>query len=120
MEQKLNASKYINTSMIVGFQKPFVTALIVPNFFHLKKWCEANNVHWTGPQFMAINPKVEAFMKTVIEEINAPLKNEEKVRKFHLCYEPWEVATGEMTYTLKLKRGVLLEKFKKDIDKMYA
>ena len=119
LEQKLNASKFINSSMIIGFQKPFVTALIVPNFFHLKKWCAENNVHWTGPQFMAINPKVESLMKMVVEEINTHLKNEERVRKFHLCYQPWEVATGEMTYTLKLRRNVIEEKHKKDIEKMY-
>ena len=119
LEQKLNTSQYINSSMIIGFQKPFVTALIVPNFFHLKKWCEENNVHWTAPQYMAIKPKVEVFMKTVVEEINNGLKNEEKIRKFHLCYEPWEVATGELTYTLKLKRAFILEKFEKEIEKMY-
>lgn len=119
LEAKLNASKFINQSMIIGFQKPYVNALIVPNFFHLKKWCEANNVHWTAPQFMAINPKVEKMMQGVIDEINEGLKNEEKIRKFYLAFEPWEVATGELTYTLKLRRAVILERFKKEIDELY-
>ena len=105
--------------MIIGFQKPFVTALIVPNIFQIKKWCEENNVHWTGPQFMVINPKVEKMMQGVIDELNENMKNEERIRKFTLLHEPWEVATGELTYTLKLRRPFILEKFAKQIEEMY-
>lgn len=119
LEQKLNASFYIDNCMIIGFQKPYVTALIVPNFTHLEQWCNENDVHWTAPQFMAINPKVEEFIQTEIDRINEGLKNEEKIRKFYLLYEPWDVESGELTYTLKLKRNVLLEKFEKDIDTLY-
>lgn len=119
LEQKLHASPFIDNCMILGFQKPYVTALITPNFFQLKRWCEENNVHWTAPQFMVINPKVEQFMETVVAEVNAHLKKEEQIEKFHLLFEPWEVATGELTYTLKLKRNFILEKYKKDIEKMY-
>ncbi|HFB99937.1 MAG TPA: long-chain fatty acid--CoA ligase, partial [Phaeodactylibacter sp.] len=91
LENRLNASPFVDKSMVVGFQKPFVTALVAPDFFQLKKWCEANNVHWTAPQFMAINPKVEQFMQTVVDEINNDLKSEERIRKFHLCYQPWDI-----------------------------
>jgi long-chain acyl-CoA synthetase len=120
LENKLNASPFIDNCMVLGFQKPFVTALITPNFFQLKKWCEENNVHWTAPQFMVINQKVEGFMKTVVEEINENLKKEERIKNFHLLFEPWEVATGELTYTLKLKRNFILEKYEKEIEKMYT
>ena len=120
LESKLNASPFIDNCIVLGFQKPFVTALITPNFFQLKKWCEENNVHWTAPQFMVINQKVEGFMKTVVEEINENLKKEERIKNFHLLFEPWEVATGELTYTLKLKRNFILEKYEKEIEKMYT
>lgn len=120
LESKLNESPFIDNCLVLGFQKPYVTALITPNFFQLKKWCEENKVHWTGPQFMVINQKVEEFMETVVEEVNANLKKEERIQNFHLCYEPWEVATGELTYTLKLKRNVILEKYGKEIEGMYV
>ncbi|MDB4414771.1 MAG: long-chain fatty acid--CoA ligase [Saprospiraceae bacterium] len=119
LEQKLNASPFIDNCMVLGFQKPFVTALITPNFSQLKKWCVENNVHWTAPQFMVINPKVEKFMKKVVAEVNTYLKKEERIHKFYLLFEPWEVATGELTYTLKLKRNFVFEKYRKDIEKMY-
>jgi len=119
LESKLTASKFINSSMIIGFQKPFVTALIVPNIFQIKKWCTENNVHWTAPQYMVINPKVEKMMQGVIDEMNEELKNEEKIRKFTLLHEPWEVATGELTYTLKVRRPFILEKYEKVIGDMY-
>ena len=119
LEQKLNASPFVDNCIVLGFQKPYVTALISPNFSQLKKWCESNNVHWTAPQFMAINQKVEKFMESVVEEINETLKNEERIKGFHLLFEPWEVASGELTYTLKLKRNFILEKYGKEIGKMY-
>ena len=119
LEGKLNASKFINASMVIGFQKPFVTALLVPNIFQLKKWCQENDVHWTAPQYMVINPKVEKMMQGVIDDINEELKKEEKIRKFIILFKPWEVATGELTYTLKLRRPFILEKYAKQIKEMY-
>ena len=119
IEQKLSRSPFIIECMIIGFNKPYVTALIVPEFNRLKKWCSQNDVHWTSEQFMAINPKVVEFMETQIEEINEALKTNEKVRKFHLCYQPWTVATGEYTPTLKLKRPFMLEKYSKEISTLY-
>lgn len=119
LESKLNTSKFINASMVIGFQKPFVTVLLVPNIFQLKKWCQENDVHWTAPQFMVINPKVEKMMQVVIDDINEGLKKEEKIRKFIILFKPWEVATGELTYTLKLRRPFILEKYAKQIKEMY-
>ena len=106
--------------MVLGFQRPFVTALIIPNFTNLKKWCEENSVHWTSPQFMVINPKVVEFMESVVEEINEGMTNAERIRKYHLLFEPWAVETEELTYTLKLRRPFILEKYKKEIEAMYS
>ena len=120
LENELNGSIFIDSCMVLGFQRPFVTALIVPNFVNLKRWCEENDVHWTAPQYMVINPKVVEFMESVVEEINEGMTNTERIRKHHLLFEPWEVETEELTYTLKLRRPFILEKYKKEIDAMYS
>ena len=120
LEKELNSSIYIDNSMVLGFQRPFVTALIIPNFANLKRWCEENNVHWTSPQYMVINPKVVDLMEGVIEEINEGMTNTERVRKHHLLFETWEVETEELTYTLKIRRPFILEKYKKEIEGMYS
>jgi len=120
IEHKLKIENLIDQVMIVGFNRPYITALIIPNFMALEDWCEENKVHWTGPQYMAIHPKVVDLYEAKLKEINAELKRHEVVRKFHLLHEEWSVGTGEYTPTLKLKRKSILVKFKKEIEKMYA
>ena len=119
IENQLNNSSFIEQSMVVGFNRPFVAALVVPAFGLLKKWCEENNVHWTAPQYMVINPKVVQHFEQIFESINEGLVNREKIRKFTLLYEDWSVENGEITPTLKLRRPYLLEKHQAEIDEMY-
>ncbi len=119
IENLLNGSPFIEQSMIVGFNRSFVAALIVPVFSRLKKWCEENNVHWTAEQYMVINPKVEQHFKQIVEAINEGLTGQEKVRKFTLLYEDWSVENGEITPTLKLRRPFLIEKHQNEIEEMY-
>ena len=120
LETKLNSSIYIDNSLVLGGQRPFVTALIIPNFINLQKWCEEHNVHWTSPQYMVINPKVVEFMEGVIEKVNEGMNNTERIRKHHLLFESWEIETEELTYTLKLRRPFIMEKYKKEIEEMYS
>lgn len=119
IENLLNDSPFIEQSMIVGFNRPYVAALIVPVFSRLKKWCEENKVHWTSEQYMVINPKVVRLFEQLIESINEGLTKQEKIRKFTLLYEDWSVENGEITPTLKLRRPYLLEKHQAEIDEMY-
>ena len=104
---------------MIGFKRPFPTALIIPRFPILKSWCRENNVHWTAPQYMVINPKVVQLFEEELERLNQELQNHERLRTFHLLHEEWSEEKGELTNTLKLKRPVILEKFAKEINKMY-
>ncbi|MFT4668130.1 MAG: long-chain acyl-CoA synthetase [Polaribacter sp.] len=105
--------------MILGFHRPFVAALIVPNYQKLEEWCKENKVHWTAPQFMAINPKVVQFIESIILEVNTSLSNAEKIKKFTLLHKNWSTDSGELTPTLKLKRNFIVEKHKKEIEDLY-
>ena len=119
LENLLKSSPFIEQSMIIGFQKPFVTALIVPSFSMLKAWCETNNVHWTAPQFMAINPKVEQKMQAIIDELNEQLLPHEQIKKFTLLHEEWTLENELTSPTLKVLRANVLQVFQKEIAKMY-
>lgn len=120
LENRLNSSTFIEQCCIVGFNKPFVSALILPDFNRLKHWCEMNNVHWTAPQYMAINPKVLHFMEQQIHALTADFSTVEKVKKFTLLHEVWSVENGELTPTLKLKRPFVLKKYREVIEEMYS
>jgi long-chain acyl-CoA synthetase len=120
VEQQLMLSPFVSQAMATGLNRPFVGALIVPNFVVLEEWCKANNVHWTAPQFMVLNPKVEKLFRQEIERINEEkLGTIEKVRAFHLLHEPWTSENGLLTPTLKLRREVLAKQFAGEIEKMF-
>lgn len=120
IENTLRIKNMIDQAMIIGFQKPFITALIIPNFTLLEQWCTENKIHWTAPQYMVIHPKVVGLYQKLIDKVNEDLKRHEAIRKFHLLHEEWSVATGEYTPTLKFKRKVILDKFAREIVGMYS
>ncbi|MFK8101615.1 MAG: long-chain fatty acid--CoA ligase [Saprospiraceae bacterium] len=115
VENVLLSSRYISQCMVVGFNRPYVIALIVPAFTQLKLWCEENKVHWTSPQFMVLNPKIKGLMEKEIATLNEGLRNVEKVRRIKLLYEDWTVERGELTTTMKLRRAHIVDKYQQKI-----
>lgn len=120
LENQLRLSPYIEQVMILGHNRPYISALIVPCFPILQQWCEENGVHWTGPQFMVLNPKVKQLFEKEIEAINQLLLNHERVKKFHLLHQDWSEQEGELTPTLKIKRDIVKDHYKKEIENIYA
>ncbi|HRW99646.1 MAG TPA: long-chain fatty acid--CoA ligase [Cyclobacteriaceae bacterium] len=112
-------SPYIQRCLIIGFQRPFVTALIVPHFEILESWCINHGVHWTAPEFMVHNIKVIQLLKDEVEDLNEALPNFQRVRNFVLCPTEWTTTAGELTTTLKPVRSVLERHYEKEIEKMY-
>ncbi len=119
VENHLKNSPFIAQVMVVGLNRPHAAALIVPDFTALKNWCQENKVHWTAPQFMVHNTMVLKFMQTVIDALNEPLEPQERIREYTLLHEEWTVENGELTFTLKLNRRVLRERFGKEIGGMF-
>jgi long-chain acyl-CoA synthetase len=121
VEQQLMQSSFISQCMATGLNQPHVGALIVPDFVQLESWCREHNVHWTAPQFMVLNQKVEKLFRQEIDRINeADLGTIEKVRSFRLLYEPWTSENGLLTPTLKLRRDVIADRFKGEIRDMFG
>lgn len=120
IEQALKQSPAIDQCMIVCFQKPYVGALIVPDFEYLLLWCAENNVHWTSPLYMVLNDAVIAYYQKVIDETNQHLRKHEQIRTFNLISNAWSVDSGEYTPTLKIKRKSVLKKYEKAIKEMYS
>jgi long-chain acyl-CoA synthetase len=118
IENQLKTSSFIDQCMVYGLGKPYIVALLIPNFYRLKEWCDEHKIHWTAPQYMVINPKVEAFFKTLVEDLNKELEGVEQVKKFHLLFQEWNVTSGELTPTLKMRRKIIVEKNKNILDKL--
>lgn len=112
-------SPFIQQFLVIGFQRPYVTALVVPNFSMLEKWCAREAIHWTAPQFMVLNIKVVAKIREEIEHLNDELPNYKRVRNFVLCDKEWAPETGELTSNFKPMRKALLDKYEKEIENLY-
>ena len=121
VEQQLLSSPFIEQCAVFGANKPYVAALIVPDFAKLEVWCRENKVHWTAPAYMIHNPKVEKLFRREIDRINdEALAAVEKVRAFRLLGELWTTESGVLTITLKPRRGALWERFSVEIEEMYG
>ncbi len=119
LENHLRTSSYIEQCMIIGFKRPYVAALILPNFSMLEQWCREHNVHWTSPPYMVLNNRVLKMMEQEIAHLNEPLAHHQRIRRFVLLHQPWSEHTGELTPTLKARRRVLLEKYSKEIESLF-
>lgn len=120
IENKMKEIPYLEQIMVVGENRNFVTALIVPNFLNLTEWCTKNAVAAKTPQEMVKNEDVIALFKKLIDEKNKNFGQWETVKKFVLLPNEWGIETGELTPTMKVKRKVVNEKYKEEIEKLYA
>ncbi|ANH84034.1 AMP-dependent synthetase [Niabella ginsenosidivorans] len=120
IENKMKESKFIEQIMVVGNDKKFVSALIVPSFLAVKDWMREQKLAIGTNEEIVQNEKVHDLFRSVIDYHNANFNHVEQIKKFHLLPHEWSVETGEMTPKLSLKRKVILEKFRKEIDELYG
>jgi long-chain acyl-CoA synthetase len=120
VENKLKESVFIEQVMVVGSERKFVGALIVPSFSNLKDWCVKNNISYTTDAEMIKNPAVIQLITETVEGFNKFFNHVEQVKKFQLLAREWSIETGEMTPKMSIKRKVVLEKYQDAIDRIYA
>jgi long-chain acyl-CoA synthetase len=120
LENVFKGSPFIEQIMVVGEGKKFVSALIVPAFTYLKTWMQLHNIPFTTNECAITNAEVLKKYTSVVDEINQQFNHVEQIKKFELLPAEWSLDTGEMTPKLSLKRKVVLEKFKDEIDRIYS
>jgi len=119
IENKMKESPFVEQMMIVGADEKFVGALIVPSIPNLKEWMHHKGIKFTTNEDAVNNPQVLALYKELIQSFNKFFNHVEQIKKFELIPEEWTIDTGELTPTLKLKRKVIMEKFKPAIERIY-
>ncbi|MFI5134159.1 MAG: AMP-dependent synthetase/ligase [Chitinophagales bacterium] len=120
IENKLKESPFVEQVMVVGPERKFVGALIVPSFPSLKDWCRQNNIAYTTNEEMIRNPKIITLYKELVESFNKFFNHVEQIKKFELLSYEWSVDTGEMTPKLSMKRKVIMEKYRDAIERIYV
>jgi long-chain acyl-CoA synthetase len=120
IENKCKESPFIEQFMVVGADRKFVGALIIPSFATLKHWMEEQGIAYSTNAAAVANPKVIELFNGIIAEYNTFFNHVEQVKKFALLDKEWTVESGEMTPKLSLKRKVVMENCKAAIESIYA
>ncbi|HVI43498.1 MAG TPA: long-chain fatty acid--CoA ligase [Chitinophaga sp.] len=120
IENKFKESPFIEQIMVVGEDRKFAAALIVPSFSNLTSWCQKRSIPYTTNEEMIRNPEIVDLFKQAMDKYNQFFNHVEQIKKFVLLPKEWTVDGGELTPTLKVKRKVVLEKYKQEIDSIYA
>ncbi len=120
IENKMKESPFVEQMMVVGAEQKFVGALIVPSILNIKEWMEHKGLIFTTPEDAIHNPKILELYKEIIDSFNQSFNHVEQVKKFELLPNEWTIDSGELTPTLKLKRKVIMEKYKTAFDRIYS
>ena len=120
IENKLKESPFIEQVMLVGSERKFVGALIVPAFSNLRDWARKQHLPELPDTELIRHPKVMELYKDLIESFNKYFNHVEQIKKFELLPHEWTVDSGEMTPKLSLKRKVVMEKYYEAVDRIYA
>lgn len=119
IENLLTNNNFIQQIVLIAEGKQFVSALIVPNFEFLKDYLKKNSISFINWEEIVQKKEIIDFYKEKIKEIQQPLSDFEKVKKFTLMPAEFEISSGEITPTLKVKRNIVLKKYADIIEKMY-
>ncbi len=119
IENKMKESPFVEQIMIVGAEQKFVGALIVPSMANLKEWMRQEHISFTTNEEVIHHPKVLELYRRLIDSFNEFFNHVEQVKRFELLPYEWTIDSGELTPTLKLKRKVIMEKYKSAIERIY-
>ena len=119
IESKLLVDKYIDQVAIIADQRKFVSALIIPVYKLLEEYARAHDIPFTSRKDLCENKRINEMMMERIDTLQQQLAQYEQIKRFTLLPQPFSLERGELTNTLKIKRRVLNENYKKEINKMY-
>lgn len=119
IEQRIKASRFVNQVVLVGNERKFAAALIVPNFEMLESYAAIKGFSLNSPAEFCSDAKIHDLFERQIAEVTKGLSRYETVKKFALLENELTVDGGELTPTLKVKRRVIDQKYKAIIDRLY-
>ena len=119
IENLLTNDSFIQQAIVIGDDKPFVTALLVPDFDALKQLANKLGIKFDSIEELINTEKIKEFYAEKINSLQKNLSSFEKIKNFKLLHGEFTMDLGEITPTLKIKRNIILKKFSALIDDMY-
>ena len=119
IESKLLVDKFIDQIAIIADQRKFVSALIIPVYSLLEEYAREHHIPFNTREELCANQQIIDMMKERIDTLQQQLAHYEQVKRFTLLPHHLSMEKGELTNTLKIRRRVLNENYKAEIEKMY-
>jgi long-chain acyl-CoA synthetase len=120
IENSLKLNPLVGIAAILGDRRKFPTVLVSPNFVALETWAQENNLPFTSRADLVANPKVQALYEGIVEGVNGNLARFEKMKRVLVVAEEFTPENGAMTPTMKLRRKVIEDRYRRQIDNLYA
>lgn len=120
IENELKLDKYISSAIVFGDCKPYLVAVITPNVETLLDYARQENIGCTDIEELVRNPKIKELYGARIKELNKNYPPYKTIKYFAVVANDFSIEGGELTPTLKLKRKVILEKYKDIIEDLYV
>ena len=119
LEESLKLSAYVDQIILYGFNRPHNVAVIVAAMPAVEKFAEENKMSGSGPSLLN-EPEIRKLFQEQLEHYGKDFKSFERPQNFALLSEEWSIDNGLLTPTLKLKREVVEELFKSQIESLYS
>ncbi len=120
IENSLKANLLVGEAALLGDKRKFPAVLIVPNFAELEEWAQHHGVKFSSRKELVKSPHVQSLYEGIVEELNRNLAQYEKLKKVLLIPAELSIADGTLTPSMKLRRRHLEERYRKEIDALYA
>jgi long-chain acyl-CoA synthetase len=120
IESRLTQSEFIEQAVIIGNDRKYVAALIVPDFSRLRTWAEQQGIDRDGKGKMIGDPGVLSLIKSEVSRLTRDLADYEKVKRVALVPDEFTIDGGELTPTLKVRRRIVEQKYRGLIESLYS
>lgn len=120
IETLLALDNYIDQVAAIGDERNYVTAIIAPSIPAIEEYAKKNNIAYKNIDELVANKLIYKLIEERIQLLQKDMASYEQIKKFKLIKRSFSIETGELTSTLKIRRAVIMQKYKVSIDEMYA
>ena len=120
LESRLGQDRYIEQVAVIGDQRKYVTAIIIPAFEALKEYAAKHGISYSSLEELVNNSEIRNFIEQRIESLQKGLAGFEKIKRFTLLPKEFTIESGELTNTLKIRRPVVNRHYAQEIEAMYC
>ncbi len=120
IENSLKLNPLVGIAAILGDRRKFPAVIVSPNFAALEEWARENNIAFSSRAELVAHPKVQALYEGIVEGVNGNLARFEKLKRVMIVADEFTPDNGTLTPTMKLKRKVIEERYRGQIDELYA